>query len=172
MSLTYPKLQRIRYIGDIIRTLLLASFALGITSWFVEFSEALNTLVTKTFLFAVGLEFLLQTWMPAFLRLEWPYTLEGFPVKPSGIWVQEATPVTIGTPVLVMEGDSDAVYKGKVLRLLSGGWVRVRFLGWSKLWDVDCQLSSLQLDIGDTAASQSDTAIRAGNPRNTAVRAG
>jgi hypothetical protein len=78
--------------------------------------------------------------------LEFPNSVDGNPVEPSGIPVRSDTRLEEGSTVLAFS--QGRWWRAEVVRVEPGGRVRIRFPGWDPKWDESVPRSELQVDLG------------------------
>lgn len=100
----------------------------------------------------IGLFALLQAWLNLKVGtgLQHPKSEEGYPVSPSGVWVDEDTPLEPGSRVLAFW--QGYWWRAEVVSLRAGGRVMVRYRGWDRAWDEVHKRTQLQFDAGEGQA--------------------
>ncbi len=81
-------------------------------------------------------------------RMELPLSTAGHPVEPSGIAVDDDTPLERGSTVLAYS--QGRWWRASVVHVKTDGTIRIRYPGWDPKWDETVPREELQVDISDS----------------------
>jgi hypothetical protein len=90
--------------------------------------------------------------MGLFPQVEYPSSDEGNPVEPSDIYVDEFTPLEIGSTVLAQWGGR--WWRAEVIGLEGTDHVRVHYPGWDSKWDDTIARDQLQVDLSSSLKAE------------------
>jgi len=77
--------------------------------------------------------------------LEAPHSADGCPIEPSGIAVEEDTPLRVGGTVLSFS--QGRWWRAEILGFERDGNVRLHYPGWDTKWDTTVPREELQIDL-------------------------
>ncbi|MBX9681879.1 MAG: hypothetical protein K2X38_24240 [Gemmataceae bacterium] len=86
--------------------------------------------------------------------MEAPQSADGCPVEPSGVMVDEDTPLRVGGTVLSFS--QARWWRAEIMGFEREGSVRIHFPGWDSKWDTAIPRHELQVDLLGPDADRDD----------------